>query len=112
MQLLRCTLGHGTNLPHVHHRCQGRSLGRTDITAAFDRCFSKRLNGFFHVQKGLLVKDSMSTQYTLRNAEESKAPYVNCTPAMIPGSMTKILQPLDSAVNSSFKALLRCLWVM
>lgn len=34
----------------------------------------------------------------------------NCTAAVIPGWMTKILQPLDIAVNRSFKAIVRRLW--
>lgn len=34
----------------------------------------------------------------------------NCTPVIIPGGMTKMLQPLDISVNRSFKAVLWRLW--
>lgn len=73
-----------------------------------DRCFVKRPDGFFHVKKSLLVMDSMRAHITDSTLRKVKA--VNCTPAVIPGGMTKILQPLDISVNRSFKAVLRRLW--
>lgn len=73
-----------------------------------DRCFSRRPDGFFHVTPGLLVMDSMRAHIT--DIIKKKISSKNCTPVIIPGGMTKMLQPLDISVNRSFKAVLRRLW--
>lgn len=73
-----------------------------------EKCFSKRPDGFFHAKKGLLVLDSMRAHITELTLKRIKAK--NCTAAVIPGGMTKMLQPLDISVNRSFKAILRRLW--
>lgn len=73
-----------------------------------ETCFSKRPDGFFHARKGLLVMDSMRAHMTDLTLRQIKT--MNCTPTIIPGGMTKILQPLDISVNRSFKAVLRRIW--
>lgn len=73
-----------------------------------DRCFSQRPGGFFHTHKGLLVMDSMRAHLT--DLIKKKIKSKNCIPTIIPGGMTKMLQPLDISVNRSFKAVLRRIW--
>ncbi|KAL1470946.1 hypothetical protein MTO96_040171 [Rhipicephalus appendiculatus] len=73
-----------------------------------DHCFSRRPDGFFHVKPGMLVMDSMRAYIT--DIVKKKIGSKNCMPVIIPGRMTKILQPLDISVNRSFKAVLRRLW--
>lgn len=73
-----------------------------------EKCFSRRPDAFFHTKKGLLVMDSMRAHMT--DLIKTKIKSKNCIPVIIPGGMTKMLQPLDIAVNRSFKAILRRLW--
>lgn len=73
-----------------------------------DRCFTCRPDGFFHAKPGMLVMDSMRAHIT--DATKKKISAKNCIPVIIPGGMTKMLQPLDISVNRSFKAVLRRLW--
>lgn len=73
-----------------------------------DRCFSRRPDGFFHVKPGMLVMDSMRAHIT--DIVKKKISSKNCMPVIIPGGMTKMLQPLDISVNRSFKAVLRRSW--
>ena len=73
-----------------------------------DRCYAKRPDGFFHRNKALLVMDSMRAHIT--EGVKKKIKKVNSVPVIIPGGMTKMLQPLDIAVNRSFKAVLRRQW--
>ncbi|KAK7890945.1 hypothetical protein WMY93_022908 [Mugilogobius chulae] len=61
-----------------------------------------RPDGFFRSRKALLVMDSMRAHITPQFKAKLKA--VNTIPAIIPGGLTKILQPLDISVNRSFKA--------
>lgn len=72
-----------------------------------EKCFSRRPGSFFNVAKGLLVMH-VQVHITERTLKRTRAK--NCTAAVIPGGMTKILQPLDMAVNRSSKAVLRHLW--
>ena len=71
-------------------------------------CYSQRPGGFFHTQRALLVMDSMRAHITedVKRALEAN----NTTPAIIPGGLTKLLQPLDISVNRTFKASMRVLW--
>lgn len=71
-------------------------------------CFSRRPDGFFKNKKALLVMDSMKAHI----CPEVKAVVSrqNCIPAIIPGGLTKLAQPLDIAVNHTFKNELRKLW--
>ena len=57
------------------------------------KCFSKRPDGFFKTRKALLVRDSMRAHTTAQIKNKIKA--CNSIPAIIPGGLTKILQPLD-----------------
>ncbi|TWW67298.1 hypothetical protein D4764_02G0003390 [Takifugu flavidus] len=72
------------------------------------KCYTKRPDGFFRTRKALLVMDSTRAHITPQFKDELKG--FNSMPAIIPGGLTKILQPLDISVNQSFKAALRNLW--
>lgn len=67
----------------------------------------KRKNSFF-LLSGLLVMDSMRAH--LVDSVKAAAKKVSATLAIIPGGLTKILQPLDLAVNKSFKSKVRKHW--
>lgn len=69
---------------------------------------SRRPDGFFHTNEGLLVMDSMRAHMTDLVQTNIKAK--NCIPVIIPGGMTKMLQTLNISVNCCFKAILRRLW--
>lgn len=73
-----------------------------------ERCFVKRPDGFFKIHKALLVMDSMRAHITERI--KNKLKFINTVPIVIPGGLTKMLQPLDISVNKSFKDNLRRLW--
>ena len=72
------------------------------------KCYTKRPDGFFRARKALLVMDSMRAHITPQVKDKLKV--FNSIPAIIPGGLTKILQPLDISMNRSFKAVLRNLW--
>ena len=71
-------------------------------------CYSKRPGGFFRQSKSLLVLDSMRAHISEITKERIKA--TSSIPAVIPGGLTKVLQPLDISVNKSFKCELRKIW--
>lgn len=71
-------------------------------------CYSKRLGGFFHRKKALLVLDSMRAHIT--DSVKDAIKKTNSIPTVIPGGTTKYLQPLDISVNRAFKAALRIEW--
>lgn len=67
----------------------------------------KRKNSFFQ-PSGLLIMDSMSAHKV--DSVKTALKKVSAEPAIIPGGLTKVLQPLDLAVNKSFKSKVRKLW--
>ena len=71
-------------------------------------CYVKRPGGYFRQQKSLLVLDSMRAHISDITKDRIKA--TSSIPAVIPGGLTKLLQPLDIAVNKVFKTELRKLW--
>lgn len=71
-------------------------------------CYVKRPGGFFHTRRALLVMNSMRAHITKEVKDVLET--VNTTPAVIPGGMTKLLQPLDISVNRTFKMRMRCQW--
>lgn len=73
-----------------------------------NQCYSRRQDGFFKSKKALLVMDSMRAHIT--DMSKNRIINSNTIPAIIPGGMTKILQPLDISVNRSFKSYIRDLW--
>lgn len=70
--------------------------------------FVKRPGGFFHTSSSMLVCDSMRAHLT--ESVKSLVNRTNTVLTVIPGGLTKILQPLDISVNRSFKAKLRKTW--
>lgn len=72
------------------------------------KCYSKRPDGFFKTRKALLVMNSMRAHITAQSKDKIEA--CNSIPALIPGGLSNLLQPLDISVNQNFKAVLRQLW--
>ena len=70
--------------------------------------FIKRPGGFFHTSSSMLICDSMRAHLT--EAVKSLLRRANTVLSVIPGGLTKIVQPLDISVNKSFKAKLRNTW--
>ena len=70
--------------------------------------YVKRPDGFFHTSLSLLIYDSMRAHLT--NAVKAQVKKTNSELAIIPGGLTKELQPLDIGVNRSFKVKLRAAW--
>lgn len=72
------------------------------------KCYVRRPDGFFKQAKAMLVMDSMRAHITDEVKDAIKA--LNTLPVIIPGGMTKLLQPLDISVNKAFKGHLRIMW--
>lgn len=72
------------------------------------RCFVKRPGGFFRQSKSLLVLDSMRAH--ISDVTKHRIRATGSVPAVIPGGLTKLLQPLDISVKRCFKAELRVIW--
>lgn len=70
--------------------------------------YVKRPGGFFRQSKSLLVLDSMRAHISDVTKERIRS--TGSIPAVIPGGLTKILQPLDISVNKCFKTEMRKLW--
>ncbi|KAF4092991.1 hypothetical protein AMELA_G00027200 [Ameiurus melas] len=70
--------------------------------------YVKRPGGFFHTDPSLLIYDSMRAHIT--DGVKKQVKNTNSTLAVIPGGLTKELQPLDVGVNRAFKARLRTAW--
>ena len=63
--------------------------------------YVKRPDGFFHISPSLLIYDSMRAHLT--NTVKAQVKKTNSELAIIPGGLTKELQPIDIGVNRSFK---------
>ena len=63
--------------------------------------YVKRPDGFFHNSPSLLIYDSMHIHLT--NAVKAQVKKTNLELAIIPGGLTKELQPLDIGANRSFE---------
>ncbi|KAF4083566.1 hypothetical protein AMELA_G00143600 [Ameiurus melas] len=70
--------------------------------------YVKRLDVFFHASPSLLICDSMRAHLTATVKNEVKQ--MNSELAIIPGGLTKELQPLGIGVNRAFKVKLRAVW--
>ncbi|KAF4802953.1 pogo transposable element with KRAB domain-like protein [Turdus rufiventris] len=67
-----------------------------------------RLDRFFHPLPGLLIFDSMCAHKT--ESVKAMVKKRNSELAVIPGGLSKEVQPLDIGIIRSFKAKLRLLW--
>ncbi|CAM4731030.1 unnamed protein product [Leuciscus chuanchicus] len=70
--------------------------------------YVKRLGGFFHTAPSPLIYDSMRAH--IIDAVKKQVKQTNSELAVIPGGLTKELQPLDIGVNRAFKARMRVAW--
>jgi len=87
-------------------RAQEKGWMNTEMMCQWwDQVWSRRKGSFFN-PKSLLVLDSAPAHLT----SEVKDKFKNTTLAVIPGGLTKILQPLDISVNKSFKSKIRRHW--
>ena len=78
------------------------------MRAWINEVFIKRPGGFFHTSSSMLICNSMRAHLT--ETVKSLVRRANTVLTVIPGGLTKILQPLDISVNRSFKAKLRKSW--
>ena len=67
--------------------------------------FIKRPGGFFHTSSSMLLCKSMHAHLT--ETVKLLVRQANTVLTVIPGGLTKVLQPLDISVNRLFKAKLR-----
>lgn len=70
--------------------------------------YIKRPGGFLHAGPSLLICDSLRSHIT--DGVKKQVKHTNSVLAVIPGGLTKELQPLDVGVNRAFKARLRTAW--
>ncbi|KAK7934312.1 hypothetical protein WMY93_005208 [Mugilogobius chulae] len=70
--------------------------------------YVKRPGDFFHKHPSLLICDSMRAHLT--DAVKKEVKQTNSSLSIIPGGLTKELQPLDVCVNRAFKVKLRAAW--
>lgn len=70
--------------------------------------YVRRPGGFFHAAPSMLIYDSMWAHITESVTTQVKR--TNSVLAVIPGGLTKELQPLDIGVDRAFKARLRTAW--
>lgn len=68
----------------------------------------RKRKGAFFQPRGILIVDSMRAH--LMESVKSECKKVSAILAVIPGGLTKILQPLDLAVNKAFKNEMRKHW--
>lgn len=73
----------------------------------FDKVWRKR-NGAFFQHNGMLIMDSMAAHLTVPVKDAAKKCAASL--AIIPGGLTKKLQPLDLTANHSFKSHMRRQW--
>ena len=66
------------------------------------KIYVKRPGGFFYTAPSLLIYDSMRAHFT--DVVKKQVMQTNSVLAVIPGGLTKELQPLDIGVNRAFKA--------
>ena len=78
------------------------------IRAWISKVFVKRSSGFFHTSSTMLTCDSMHAHFT--ETVKSLVRRANTVLTVIPGGLTKILQPLDISINRSLKVKLREAW--
>lgn len=64
-------------------------------------CFVKRPDGFFRHNRAILIMDTMRAHITddVKDASDG----INISPAIIPGVIATLFQPLDISVNRTFK---------
>ncbi|GFU21720.1 pogo transposable element with KRAB domain [Trichonephila clavipes] len=98
------------NLPRsVIIRCNEKVWCNEDIMLDwFQEVWKKREGAFFN-SKGVLIMDSMRAHIKDSVKAEAKK-NIGAELSVIPGGLTKILQPLDISVNRSFKSHVRGCW--
>uniref|UniRef100_K7GDI2 HTH CENPB-type domain-containing protein n=1 Tax=Pelodiscus sinensis TaxID=13735 RepID=K7GDI2_PELSI len=88
--------------------CNRKGWMNTDVMKTWsDSCFRARKGGFFN-PKSLLVLDSLAAHK--ESSVQKLLNSVGAHIAIIPGGLTSKLQPLDMAVNHSFKCFIREDW--
>ncbi|MCG8431977.1 MAG: hypothetical protein MJA29_12505 [Candidatus Omnitrophica bacterium] len=95
--------------PGVVIRCNPKGwMDENVMNDWLDSVYVKRPDGFFHVNPAILTLDSMTAHKTASVKEHLKRK--NSKIGIIPGGLTKLLQPLDISVNRSFKQHVRMSW--
>ncbi|GFV51535.1 pogo transposable element with KRAB domain [Trichonephila clavipes] len=89
-------------------RCNEKGWCNKDMLNWFQEVWKKREGAFFNF-KGVLIMDSMRAHIKGSVKAEAKK-NIGAELSVIPGGLTKILQPLDISVNRSFKSHVRACW--
>lgn len=106
----RKTLPSGTFPRNVVVRCNEKGwVNECIMLDWFQEVWKKREGAFFN-SRGLLIFDAMKahTKESVMTAAKKKS--IGAEVCVIPGGLTKILQPLDISVNKSFKSHIRACW--
>ena len=90
-------------------RCNAKGwMDEATMIDWIDSCFVKRPGGFSHTSTSLLVVDSIRAHLT--DSVKDHLRKTNSSLTIVPGGLTKLLQPLDISVNKPFKEYLRGIW--
>lgn len=104
----RKTLPKGNFPPDVLIRCNIKGWMCEQLMLEWLKEVWRKRKGAFFQPNGLLIMDSMKAH--LMDSVKIEAKKVFASLAIIPGGLTKILQPLDLTINKSFKSQVRLHW--
>lgn len=106
----RKTIPSGNFPKSVIIRCNEKGwVNESVMLEWFEEVWRKREGAFFNA-RGILILDSMKAHIKESVIEFAKKKNIGAELCVIPGGLTKMLQPLDISVNKSFKGHVRACW--